>query len=274
MRIEVSLSPALYPFRTVKEHHATVAIDLLRATTAVCAAFQAGCSSVLPLDTLEGIGQFRRQGFLVAAERGGSKVGDAEYGNSPTEYLRNDMTGIKLAYSTTNGTVSILRAADADLTLVASFANLSALCDRLSRENMYVVLLCSGWQNDFCIEDTLYVHEGVRILGLGGSHRYRNGSHQYSERQMAWRIRRLWYTLRKSEGFDILVTHAPARGINDFDSQTHRGFACFLKLLDRWQPRYFLHGHIHKNYGVRIPQRTQHGATTIINACDHCVIEF
>ena len=93
-----------------------------------------------------------------------------------------------------------------------------------------------------CIEDTLYVHEGVRILGLGGSHRYRNGSHQYSERQMAWRIRRLWYTLRKSEGFDILVTHAPARGINDFD--------------------------------VRIPQRTQHGATTIINACDHCVIEF
>lgn len=42
-----------------------------------------------------------------------------------------------------------------------------------------------------CIEDTLYVHEGVRILGLGGSHRYRNGSHQYSERQMAWRIRRL-----------------------------------------------------------------------------------
>ena len=125
-----------------------------------------------------------------------------------------------------------------------------------------------------CIEDTLYVHEGVRILGLGGSHRYRNGSHQYSERQMAWRIRRLWYTLRKSEGFDILVTHAPARGINDFDSQTHRGFVCFLKLLDRWQPRYFLHGHIHKNYGVRIPQRTQHGATTIINACDHCVIEF
>ena len=114
----------------------------------------------------------------------------------------------------------------------------------------------------------------MRILGLGGSHRYRNGSHQYSERQMAWRIRRLWYTLRKSEGFDILVTHAPARGNNDFDSQTHRGFACFLKLLDRWQPRYFLHGHIHKNYGVRIPQRTQHGATTIINACDHCVIEF
>lgn len=125
-----------------------------------------------------------------------------------------------------------------------------------------------------CIEDTVYVHDGVRILGLGGSHRYRNGTHQYSEQEMAWRIRRLWYALRKNGGVDILVTHAPARGINDFDTPAHRGFACFLELLDRWQPRFFLHGHIHKNYGAKIPQCTQHGATTIVNAYDHCVIEF
>ena len=155
MRIEVSLSPALYPYRTIREHHATVAIDLLRATTAVCAAFQAGCSSVVPLDTLEGLVSYRELGFQLAAERGGKKVGDAEYGNSPTEYLRHDMSGIKLAYSTTNGTVTILRGADADLTLVGSFANLTTLCDRLQKENMDVVLLCSGWQQDFCIEDTL-----------------------------------------------------------------------------------------------------------------------
>ena len=116
MRIEVSLSPALYPYRTIREHHATVAIDLLRATTAVCAAFQAGCSSVVPLDTLEGLLPYRELGFKLAAERGGKKVGDAEYGNSPMEYLRHDMSGIKLAYSTTNGTVTILCGADADIT--------------------------------------------------------------------------------------------------------------------------------------------------------------
>ena len=149
------MSPALYPYRTIREHHVTVAIDLLRATTAVCAAFQAGCSSVVPLDTLEGLVPYRELGFKLAAERGGKKVGDAEYGNSPTEYLRHDMSGIKLAYSTTNGTVTILRGADADLTLVGSFANLTALCDRLQKEDMDVVLLCSGWQQDFCIEDTL-----------------------------------------------------------------------------------------------------------------------
>ena len=62
MKVEVSLSPALYPYRTLIGHHATVAIDVLRATTAVCAAFQAGCREVVPLDTLEGLEPYRAQG--------------------------------------------------------------------------------------------------------------------------------------------------------------------------------------------------------------------
>lgn len=155
MKIEVSLTPALYPFRTITTNHITVAIDVLRATSAVCAAFQAGCDTVIPLDTLEGIGRYREHGYLIAAERGGKKVEGAEYGNSPTEYLKHDMHGVKLAYSTTNGTISILRGADADITFVGAFANLTALCERLKQENKDTVLLCSGWQNDFCIEDTL-----------------------------------------------------------------------------------------------------------------------
>lgn len=155
MKIEVSLTPALYPHRTLKEHHATVAIDLLRATTAVCAAFQAGCSAIVPLDTLDGLASYRQRGYLLAAERNGAKVDDAEYGNSPTEYLRHDLTGVRLAYSTTNGTISILRSADAEVSLVGAFANLSALCERLLSDNRDTVLLCSGWKNDFCFEDTL-----------------------------------------------------------------------------------------------------------------------
>lgn len=155
MRIEVSLSPALYPFRTLKDHHVTVAIDVLRATTAVCAAFQAGCRQVVPLNSLEALEPYRTMGYGIAAERGGKKLPGSDYGNSPTEYMSCDMSGVRLAYSTTNGTVSILRAADADLTLVGAFANLDALSQRLREEGRDVVLLCSGWQNDFCLEDTL-----------------------------------------------------------------------------------------------------------------------
>ena len=155
MQLEVSLTPALYPYRTLKENHATVAIDVLRATTAVCAAFQAGCREVVPLDSLEALEPYRQQGYSIAAERGGKKLPGSDYGNSPTEYMSKDMSGVRLAYSTTNGTVSILRGADASRTFVGAFANLDALCARLLQEGRDIVLLCSGWQNDFCIEDTL-----------------------------------------------------------------------------------------------------------------------
>ena len=125
-----------------------------------------------------------------------------------------------------------------------------------------------------CVEDSVYICEGIRILGLGGSYRYSDGQNMFTERQMRHRIAklglRLWYT----HGFDILLTHAPARHINDFDSISHRGFTCFTGLLDRYRPKYFIHGHIHRNYGVQIPRRTLYGQTVILNAFEHFAFDF
>ena len=125
-----------------------------------------------------------------------------------------------------------------------------------------------------CIDDRLYEYQGLRILGLGGSYRYGQGIYMYTERQMRRRIRRLRFTLWRKKGFDILVTHAPARGINDFETLPHRGFECFVELLDRYRPRLFLHGHIHRNYGAEIPRRTQRGETEIVNAYEYTVVEL
>ena len=125
-----------------------------------------------------------------------------------------------------------------------------------------------------CVEDQVYVHEGLRIAGLGGSYRYRDGRNMFTEAQMRKRARRLMLKIRRHNGLDILMTHAPARGINDFDSLSHRGFETFRDLLDRYHPQVFVHGHIHKNYGVRIPQRTEWNGTTVINAYEHCIFEI
>ena len=169
-RIELSLTPALYEWRGIKENHTTVAVDILRATTAICAAFQAGAEHIVPLDSLEPMSDFRSRGYLCAAERGGKKIGDAEYGNSPTEYLRHDLHGHRLAYSTTNGTVSILRGSDAQRTLVGAFANIDALTQRLLYDPHDLVILCSGWKNDFSVEDTLFA--GLLCQRLTGSGKY------------------------------------------------------------------------------------------------------
>ena len=125
-----------------------------------------------------------------------------------------------------------------------------------------------------CVDDALYAYRGLRILGLGGAYRYREGCWLFTERQMKRRIFRLGWRIRRSGGFDILLTHAAARGVNDRENLAHRGFACFTELIDRFQPRLFIHGHIHRRYGHDIPQRSRRGATEVINACGYCVLEI
>ena len=124
------------------------------------------------------------------------------------------------------------------------------------------------------IDGRLVEYRGVRILGLGGSYQYRPGKQQYTERQMAARIRRLRWTIRRHKGFDILLTHAPMRGVHDLDTPAHRGFECYGDLIDRWQPKWFLHGHVHLNYGMNLPRKTERGQTQIVNAYEYQVIEI
>ena len=117
-----------------------------------------------------------------------------------------------------------------------------------------------------CIDDKIYVHEGVRILGLGGSIRYRDGKYMYSEKEMQRRIRRLVFQLKKHKGFDILLTHSPAYQLGDWDSHAHKGFESFNKLLDAYQPKYMVHGHVHLNYGSQLSRQMEYKNTKIINA--------
>lgn len=125
-----------------------------------------------------------------------------------------------------------------------------------------------------CIEDDIFVYKGVRILGLGGSMRYRPGMHQYTDTQMNRRVRKLWWKLWRHKGFDILVTHAPAYQLNDGMDLPHQGFTAFRTLMDKYHPKYFLHGHVHLNYSRKQKRHDQYGETQVINAFERCIIEY
>lgn len=128
-------------------------------------------------------------------------------------------------------------------------------------------------QGCICADDRIVKIGDLRIIGFGGSTCYRDGKYMYKEKEMKSRIRRRWFSLRKHGGFDVLLTHAPARGLNDFEDLPHRGFECFNTLLEKYEPAYFVHGHIHRNYDFRIPQVDHKGNTTVINAYEYCIIE-
>ena len=126
-----------------------------------------------------------------------------------------------------------------------------------------------------CIEDQIQVFRGIRILGLGGSMRYHpEAVNQYTEKEMRRRIRRLRWKLKWNKGFDFLVSHAPAAGVNDLEDLPHRGFACFGELIEQYRPKLFVHGHVHANYGTGFKRVDQMGETMVVNAYDNYIIEF
>ncbi|MBQ8955019.1 MAG: metallophosphoesterase family protein [Clostridia bacterium] len=126
-----------------------------------------------------------------------------------------------------------------------------------------------------CIEDEIYVHQGVRIVGLGGSMRYiPEAPHQYTEKEMRRRLRRLRFALFRSHGADILVTHSPALGVGDDKDLAHRGFETFLRFMDKYHPAYMLHGHVHIEYTHDFQRERHYGDTTVVNACGSYVIEI
>lgn len=127
-----------------------------------------------------------------------------------------------------------------------------------------------------CIEDSIYVYKGVRILGLGGSMEYKYGGaeHQYSEKNMSKRIKKLRWKLKRNKGFDILVTHSPAYRINDSEDLPHTGFKCFKTLMEEYKPAYFVHGHVHINYGRDFVRESKYCETTVINAYERYIIDI
>ena len=103
---------------------------------------------------------------------------------------------------------------------------------------------------------------GLRVAGLGGCTRYSEGPNQYSERQQARRALQLrgaarLRRLRDGRGVDVLITHAPPRGVGDGDDPVHRGFAALHGLTGALRPTALLHGHVHP-YGMHTgPGRLQ-----------------
>ena len=100
---------------------------------------------------------------------------------------------------------------------------------------------------------------GLRVAGLGGCRRYREGPNQYTDRQQARRARALSARarlrhMRDRRGVDVLLTHAPPRGVGDGDDPPHQGFTALHGLVGRMSPTLLLHGHVHP-YGAAVPVR-------------------
>lgn len=119
--------------------------------------------------------------------------------------------------------------------------------------------------------------EGLRVAGLGGSVRYKEGPNQYSQAQMGMRAVVLDFRVRLNRvqdgrKLDVLVTHAPPYGLAGAEDAAHVGFVSFLRLIRHFQPLLALHGHVHR-YGRVVPDG-RIGNTRVINVVPTRMIEI
>lgn len=154
--LEVCFSPLLYPVKSTGTDFITVVIDILRASTSICEAFKYDAREIIPVATVQEAKKFSEQGILVAGEQGGQKLSFADFGNSPFDFRDGRIKGKSLVFRTTNGTKAILMARQADEVLLGSFLNISVLVDYLLKTRKNVVLLCSGWNDQFSLEDCVF----------------------------------------------------------------------------------------------------------------------
>ncbi len=131
-----------------------------------------------------------------------------------------------------------------------------------------------------CVDGTIKRDKktGIIIAGLGGSQRYNNEKHQYTELQMFLRILKLIphmmiYRIKYGRWADLLVTHATPKGIHDREDLCHQGFKCFLWFIKVFKPRYLIHGHVHL-YDINAQRQSELYNTRIINAYNHIIFDW
>ncbi|MEI7596431.1 MAG: 2-phosphosulfolactate phosphatase [Bacteroidota bacterium] len=168
--IEVCFTPKLFPCVLTEDNCVVVVVDILRATTSICAAFANNVKSIIPVAKPEVAMRMKNIGFLVAAERDGKKLDFADFGNSPKNFMTPEVKGKEIVYSTTNGTQAIDMSKKYGTVAIGAFTNLSALTKWLLKQNKNILILCSGWKGKFNLEDSIYA--GALASNIMASKKY------------------------------------------------------------------------------------------------------
>lgn len=173
MRLEVAFSPlglgpGDFAGRTV------LVIDVLRATSSICAALHHGARAVIAAADTEEATRLAhtldKRDVVLAGERNSVRIPGFALGNSPAEFTREAVLGKTVVLTTTNGTRALLGTGGAREVIVASGLNLSAAGAR-AREALEqgheLLLLCAGRENGYGMDDA-YVAGRLAVLALGG----------------------------------------------------------------------------------------------------------
>ena len=161
--VEVCLTPALWYQHDPTDKN-VVLIDIIRATSTIASAIHHGVKKMIPVQTVEEANTYLQKGYLVAGERDGVKIPHFHFGNSPFEFMGDEVKGKEIIHTTTNGTRCVLMSKGAKNIVAGSFVNQEAIFDWIRKEKRNTILFCAGWKDHYVMDDALFAGAVVREL--------------------------------------------------------------------------------------------------------------
>jgi 2-phosphosulfolactate phosphatase len=169
MHIDVLFLPCELPARPRPEGTAVV-IDVIRATTTIVTAFQHGVRAVIPVASPEEARSVlvANPGAILAGERGGRRIDGFDIGNSPREFTTGAFADKDIILSTSNGTKTLRAVGEGRYVAIAAFLNRSAVANWLTASHGDGLIICSGYEGIFSLEDAVCAGAVVeRVLPHG-----------------------------------------------------------------------------------------------------------
>lgn len=156
-----------------------VVIDVVRASSTICTALSYGVEHIIALDNIEDTLSLKSEDYLTAGERNGDKIPECDYGNSPINFMDRKLEGKKLAITTTNGTKTLKlteteakKYTDSEI-IIGCFVNYSNVRTYLMNSEKNVLFVCSGWQGNLSIEDTIFAGKLTEdLMRYGGKYKF------------------------------------------------------------------------------------------------------
>jgi 2-phosphosulfolactate phosphatase len=159
MRIDVFFTPAGLSLAEVQGRTVFV-IDILRATTTMCAALAHGAKAILPVGSTEEALRLAQTigsaDVLLAGEKNCVRIPGFHLGNSPLEMTEAAVRGKTIIVTTSNGTRALLACQGAGTVYLTAAANLTTAAERAHEameHDQHILIVCAGREGAFSLDD-------------------------------------------------------------------------------------------------------------------------
>ncbi|MFI3295644.1 MAG: 2-phosphosulfolactate phosphatase [Rikenellaceae bacterium] len=175
LKVDVIESAATVSAEKIKDH-STAIIDIFRATSVMCAAFNNGAQRIIPLTDIDQVFELREKlleenpeaKILMGGERKTLLIEGFDLDNSPLAYTRERVEAATILMSTTNGTRTINAASASREIYIASLLNAKAIVEKLIESQNDISIICAGRLNTFTMEDGLCAGYMAKLLAKQG----------------------------------------------------------------------------------------------------------